>query len=196
MGADTRTVTAIGVEGRPSDVAATKPGVREKAKAENPADLYAPPATRFAALFGYLLVGVVLYAGWFLRDWEYLVAESGPGYYLGIAGGVMMALLLLYPLRKTARFMRNWGATKHWFRAHMVMGVMGPVLIMFHSNFHAGSMNSTVALVSMLLVAGSGFVGRHIYTRIHYGLYGRRMTLKELKTEVEVRKNALAQALN
>ncbi len=67
----------------------------------------------------------------------------------------------------------------------MIMGVLGPVLILFHSNFRGGSLNSTVALVSMLLVAGSGFVGRYIYTKIHYGLYGRRMRLEELKYDIE-----------
>jgi hypothetical protein len=37
----------------------------------------------------------------------------------------------------------------------------------------------------MLLVAGSGIVGRYIYTHIHHGLYGTRITIKELKQETE-----------
>jgi len=33
----------------------------------------------------------------------------------------------------------------------------------------------------MLLVAGSGIMGRFVYTKIHHGLYGRSANLKEIK---------------
>ena len=36
----------------------------------------------------------------------------------------------------------------------------------------------------MLLVAGSGIVGRHFYAGIHRGLYGRKTSLKELQQEL------------
>ena len=123
---------------------------------------------------------VLLIAGWRLRDAEYTVADQGLGYALGIVGGVMMLTLLLYPLRKKARFMRNWGALRHWFRLHMLLGILGPVAILFHCNFHLGATNSNVALFCMLVVSGSGLIGRYAYTRIHFGLYGRRATLEEL----------------
>jgi hypothetical protein len=113
------------------------------------------------------------------------------GYNLGIIGGAMMLLLLLYPLRKTARFMRNWGAVKYWFWMHMVFGIVGPLLILFHSNFHLGSTNSRVALITTLVVAGSGIVGRYIYTRIHYGLYGREMTLKGLQDDISTSRSCM-----
>ena len=45
-------------------------------------------------------------------------------------------------------------------------------------------MNAAVALYCMLLVAGSGLVGRFIYTRIHKGLYGGRSTLKSAHEEL------------
>jgi hypothetical protein len=66
----------------------------------------------------------------------------------------------------------------------MILGVLGPVLILFHSNFQLGSFNSRVALYCMLLVAGSGVVGRHIYAHIHNGLYGRKSTLKEMRDDL------------
>jgi len=130
----------------------------------------------FAALVIALLTG-----GWLLRDAEYTVADQGLGYALGISGGVMMLLLLLYPVRKQARFMRNWGALRYWFRMHMLFGVLGPVAILFHCNFHLGAINSNVALFSMLIVAGSGLIGRYVYTKIHFGLYGHRATLEDLQ---------------
>jgi hypothetical protein len=56
-----------------------------------------------------------------------------------------------------------------------------PVLVLFHSNFSLGATNSNVALICMLLVAGSGVIGRYIYTRLHANLDGTENTLEQLK---------------
>jgi hypothetical protein len=147
-----------------------------------------------AGLF-FFLSGFAIYAGWKLRHREYLTAETGTGYLLGILGSVMMLVLLLYPMRKRFRFMTNWGPISYWFRIHMMLGVVGPICILYHANFTLGSTNSSVALFSMLLVAGSGLIGRYLYVKIHYGLYGRRMNLKELTQNLEEEKGGLAQNL-
>lgn len=144
----------------------------------------APKRQRGVVLFT-IVVGAALYYGWQSKVEQHLTAESGLGYLLGIVGGGLMLLLLLYPLRKRFRFMRLLGATKHWFRIHMLLGVVGPILILFHANFGLGSLNSNIALISMLLVAGSGLVGRYFYSKIHYGLYGRKMNLAELREITE-----------
>ena len=60
--------------------------------------------------------------------------------------------------------------------------MVGPILVLFHANFSLGATNSNVALISMLLVAGSGVVGRYIYTRLHARLEGHEDTLEQLKT--------------
>ncbi len=139
-----------------------------------------PLLSRLGWLLFFMAVGWLLYRGWLLRGEHYLTAEKGVGYLLGIIGGSLMLALLLYPLRKNLRLMRRWGSVSIWFRMHMLFGVLGPALILFHSNFILGSLNSTVALLCMLLVAASGLIGRFIYTRIHYGLYGSKATLQEL----------------
>jgi hypothetical protein len=144
-----------------------------------------------AGLF-FFLSGFAIYAGWKLRHREYLTAETGTGYLLGILGSLMMLILLLYPMRKRFRFMANWGPISYWFRFHMMLGVLGPICILYHANFTLGSTNSSVALFSMLLVAGSGLIGRYLYVKIHYGLYGRRINLKELVRELEEEKGELA----
>ena len=127
----------------------------------------------------------VLYHGWLHRSDNYLSAETGAGYWLGIIGGSLMLLLLLYPISKRVSLLTRLIPMRYWFGLHMMLGIIGPVMVLFHSNFHLGSTNSSIALISMLLVAGSGLVGRYIYTRIHHGLYGARITLAELKQETE-----------
>lgn len=133
-----------------------------------------------------LAVVIILVYAWTIRDEGYLTAESGLGYAFGIIGGTLMLLLLLYPLRKRMRAMRRWFHIRHWFRMHMVFGILGPVFIILHSNYKLGSTNGAVALFSMLLVAVSGLVGRYFYTKIHFGLYGRRATLAELQLSSQV----------
>ncbi len=143
-------------------------------------NLYRPKTRGFLVLLAYLFVAYVIYLGWHNRLAQPLTAESGLGYALGIVGGTLMLLLLLYPLRKHLRVMRHLGPIKYWFRAHMLFGIVGPVCILFHSGFQLGSLNSNVALFCMLVVASSGLVGRYFYTKIHHGLYGRKATLDEL----------------
>lgn len=137
-----------------------------------------------------------LYSGWSLRRFDLLSAESGLGYALGIVGASLMLLLLVYPLRKRFLVLQRIGGVGAWFRLHMILGVLGPVFILFHSNFQTGSLNATVALYSMLLVATSGFAGRFIYTRIHLGLYGRRAQLADLVSELKDEQQVLQESLS
>lgn len=151
-------------------------------------------AAPFVFLYKHLFtisVIVVLLIGWLNRDSNYLSAENGTGYALGIVGGSLMLLVLLYPLSKRLSLLSRMVPVRYWFGIHMLFGIIGPVLILFHSNFHFGSTNSSFALISMLLVAGSGLIGRYIYTHIHHGLYGKRITLNELKQELETENTEL-----
>jgi len=134
---------------------------------------------------------VALAWGWSVRDEYYLSAETGLGYRLGIVGLGFMVLLLAYSLRKRVRAMRNWGPIRLWFGIHMFLGVAGPVAILFHANFRLGSLNSNVALLCVILVASSGLIGRFIYPKIHYGLYGRRASLRDLRQDADASRNAL-----
>lgn len=154
---------------------------------------YQPRLLRAGVLLSYLAVATLLYLGWRHRDQQPFTAEFGVGYWLGIVGGTMMLLLLLYPLRKKARFMRHLGPVPWWFRMHMTFGVLGPVCILFHCGFQFGSLNSNVALVCMLIVATSGLVGRYFYIKIHHGLYGSRTSLGELRQDAELLKGTLAE---
>lgn len=106
------------------------------------------------------------------------------GYNLGLVGGIMMLMLLVYSLRKRAGFMKNTGPVRRYFAFHMFLGITGPILVLFHSTFKIGALNSRIALYSMLLVAGSGLVGRFVYRHIHQGLYGRETTLAEAEQQL------------
>jgi hypothetical protein len=142
-------------------------------------------ATPVAFLLFTLVSFTVLGWFWSVRDYHYIQAESGFGYLLGIVGGSLMLVLLLYPLRKRLKIMRQWLDIKRWFQMHMLLGVVGPICILLHSNFQLGSANSSIALMAMLLVAGSGLIGRYFYGKFHYGLYGKQVALKQIKLDLD-----------
>jgi hypothetical protein len=148
--------------------------------------------SRPGAAFGYGLAVAAIYWGWLNSDASTLSADEGLGYALGIAGGSMMLLLLLYSARKRVKLLRRLGATRYWFRIHMQLGIVGPVLILYHCNFNIGSLNSQVALYCTLMVAGSGVLGRYLYAQIHHGLYGRKASLRELTTRLNDSSQRLA----
>ncbi len=137
------------------------------------------------AALGYAVAALAVIVGWLLRESLPITAEAGLGYALGIVGGSLMLILLLYPVRKRVRWLRRLGATRYWFRGHMMLGIIGPVLILYHCNFSLGSLNSRVALYCTLLVAGSGIIGRYLYAKIHQGLYGRKSSLRQLTQQLQ-----------
>lgn len=141
--------------------------------------------SRYGALLGYGIAALAVYAGWLGRDQRNINAEHGLGYALGILGGSLMLILLFYSVRKRLRWLAWFGETRHWFRIHMILGIVGPVLILYHCNFELGDLNSKVALYCTLLVAGSGVLGRYFYAGIHNGLYGSKVMLKELSAGLE-----------
>lgn len=132
-------------------------------------------------LWVYFSIGLVVGLTWWVTQQGWFKAGDDVGYWLGVAGGTMMLLLLSYPLRKYVRALHRLGKVKWWFLAHMLLGVGGPTLILLHSTYRIGSLNAAVAMYSMLVVAGSGVIGRFIYLRVHRSLSGQKASLEQLR---------------
>lgn len=135
-------------------------------------------------VFAMALVG--LFAGIFILGnmfWSerYYTPEEGLGYYLGLVGGVVMLLALAYSAVKRIKSLRAINMMRHWLRLHIVFGIVGPFLVLFHSTFQIGSLNGGIALVSMIAVFLSGIIGRFLYSRIYLSLDGTRAQSGELK---------------
>ncbi len=126
-------------------------------------------------------IAAIVLVAWAISRFGGYTPGSDVGYWLGVAGGIAMLIVFLYPFRKRLASMRGLGSMKVWFAVHMACGVLGPLLILMHTTFHIGSVNAGIALICMLVVAVSGIIGRFIYTRIHHGLYGAQATFDELK---------------
>lgn len=129
----------------------------------------------------YAVLALLVGGAWAFVQRGYYKAGDDVGYWLGVAGGVMMLALFVYPLRKHVRAFHRWGRVKWWFWVHMVLGIGGPLLILLHSTFRIGSINAAVAFYSMLIVAGSGVVGRFLFVRVSAGLHGHTGSLSQLQ---------------
>lgn len=120
-----------------------------------------------------------------------LLRPSGSaGHLLGIAGLLVMAGTLLYPLRKRARPLARAGKLPGWLEVHVFCGVLGPLLVTFHTSFKFNGIVS-VAYWSMVLVSVSGFVGRYLFVRIPRTQRGAEVAARE----VEERAQSLRQEL-
>ncbi len=150
----------------------------------NSAAVPSPVQKSRRSLYGYSSLIIAICIGWILKDQDVLNPEEGVGYWLGIIGGSLMLFLLLYPAGKKSRLLQRHGLVKHWFRVHMIFGLVGPLLILYHCNFSVDAMNSKVAFYSMLAVAISGVIGKYFYARIHRGLYGKRAGIEGLRKEI------------
>ncbi len=121
-----------------------------------------------------------------------LLRPSGPaGQIFGIAGVALMLVPFLYTLRKRIKRLRAVGNLKTLLEVHIFCGIVGPVLITFHTSFKFNGLVS-VAYWSMAIVVASGFIGRHLYARIPRTLRGTEVDRAEMEARAEALRGELA----
>jgi len=101
------------------------------------------------------------------------------GHFLGIIGFTMMLLTeTLYSLRKRA-LGRARGSMRTWLRAHIVMGIVGPYLVLLHTAWNFNGLAGALTLMVAIVVV-SGFIGRYIYTAVPRTSDGAVLEAQEL----------------
>jgi hypothetical protein len=124
-----------------------------------------------------------------------LFRPSGPvGQTFGIVGALMMLVPFLYMARKRVSWLKGAGSLKTWLEIHLFCGVVGPVLVTFHTAFKFGGLIAA-AYWSMVIVVLSGFIGRYLYVRIPRSIRGTELTRKELDARAEALRTELAVAV-
>jgi len=133
--------------------------------------------TRVVLFIAAIILAIITY-GW--TQWGDINFErtSEFKYNSGLIGGIMLLIVLIYALRKRVKFLKKLGGIEGWYYFHLIGGVFGPLLIIFHSSFELKSINSTVSLISMVLIVLSGLFGRYIYTRIGFNLHRKLLSIK------------------
>lgn len=85
------------------------------------------------------------------------------GHGVGIVATLFMLLNFVYPLRKRLPWFKGKGSIAPWLRFHVFVGIMSPIIILFHTAFQWGNQLATTTYVSVLIVVATGLVGRYIY---------------------------------
>jgi len=122
---------------------------------------------RYSELLISLALVIAITAAYFALTSATGVPAAGSliGHLMGVVGFTMMLLTeTLYSLRKRAMH-RPRGSMRSWLRVHIVMGIVGPYLVLLHTAWTFQGLAGILTLL-MLLVVGSGFIGRYIYTAV------------------------------
>ena len=76
---------------------------------------------------------------------------------------MFMLLNFVYPMRKRFKIFKGKGSIVPWLRFHVFVGVMSPLVILFHTAFQWGNQLATTTYFSVLIVFVTGLIGRFIY---------------------------------
>lgn len=98
----------------------------------------------------------------------------------GIAGSIMMVLMLVYSVRKRTRWLGRTLPLRQLLDFHIYLGVIGPLLIVLHTSLKVQGLVA-VSFWSMVAVAASGYFGRYLYSQIPRNLMGNELSLVEME---------------
>ncbi len=143
-----------------------------------------------AALFGVLplLAVAALGAPYYLLSWqerlrsdlhEVLKPSGLVGQSAGLLAFALFLFLWLYPLRKRLSSMAFLGTVPRWLDAHIVAGVLMPLAGAVHAGFRFTGIIG-LGYFAMLVVAGSGVIGRYLYLRIPRARSGAELSREEV----------------
>ncbi|MGA7992756.1 MAG: NAD(P)-binding domain-containing protein [Thermoanaerobaculia bacterium] len=85
------------------------------------------------------------------------------GHGIGVVATVVMLSNFLLPLRKHWRRLKGRKSIRHWLTFHVFVGVMSPLVILFHSAFGSNNMVATLCYSSLVCVVGTGLIGRFLF---------------------------------
>jgi hypothetical protein len=91
-------------------------------------------------------------------------------YYIttGWVAGILMLALYFYAARKHLKVFRTWGPMRPWFRVHVALGIITPIMVLIHTKIHPTSINGMAAFYSMLTVVASGLIGKFLLRRLDH----------------------------
>jgi hypothetical protein len=109
-----------------------------------------------------------------------------PSGYLGQSAGIAALLIFLflwlYPLRKRSRRMAWTGSVARWLEVHVALALVLPFVAALHAGWRFDGLIG-LGFWSMMVVWGSGIVGRYLYVHIPRGAAGLELTAEEIAAE-------------
>lgn len=119
------------------------------------------------------------------------------GRYLGILGSVLIAVSMLYSLRKHKLI--AGGNPVSLLKMHKAVAWLGSLLVLVHAGIHFNAILPWIAIVAMLINVASGLTGSFLLARAREHVEGRRKSLVDQglsPAEIEFRLFADANVLD
>ncbi|MBK7915788.1 MAG: hypothetical protein IPJ94_05935 [Chloroflexi bacterium] len=115
------------------------------------------------------------------------------GHALGIVGALLMLMTeILYSLRKRTTWL-NWaGPVRYWLSFHIFTGIVGPFMVLMHTGLQFRGL-AGLSFFLTLIVVGSGFIGRYLYTALPRTMSGVTASNRELMQEMQAIEEKLTQ---
>ncbi len=128
----------------------------------------------------------------FRTDYEIMRPSGVYSQGLGIIGSTMVIIgVITYSSRKRFHGLWKMGSLSRWLEFHIVLCLIGPVLIIYHTTFKAGGI-AAISLWSMLSVVASGIIGRFLYVQIPRNIRGHQLTNEELDAQLRIIRDGMA----
>jgi hypothetical protein len=149
------------------------------------------PSTSTSARLGagaVLGVAALAIAAWLLRDDHPLPRPASPlGLELGVAATAVMLTNFLYALRKRWGALAGLGRLSSWLDLHVFVGVMSPLLILFHAAYRANNGLARFTYGSLGVVVCTGLIGRYVYGLVPSGSAGEVPDLLDQRERLRIR---------
>lgn len=116
-----------------------------------------------------------------------------PAEMLRILLGIVGTLLIIqneftYTWRK--KKIIKFGSLRRWLQMHIFAGLLGPVIILWHTNLNFYGFGGLVTYL-MILVLASGLIGYFIYRFLPRSLKGKELKLKDLTDKQQQLENEM-----
>jgi putative YpdA family bacillithiol system oxidoreductase len=85
------------------------------------------------------------------------------GHGVGVVATAFMLSNFLYPVRKRLGLLKGRAPIRTWLTFHMFVGFMSPLVILFHGAFQVNNQLAAGTLLALVVVVGTGIVGRFVY---------------------------------
>jgi hypothetical protein len=99
-----------------------------------------------------------------------------------VGAGTIVIGVLIYSSRKRIPFLRRRGPMRTWLNVHIYFCLLGPLLISFHTALKLHGV-AVYSYWSMIIVAGSGIIGRWLYQQIPRTTRDQEMSVEDMRAD-------------
>ena len=113
------------------------------------------------------------------HDW--LRPGRGAGLFFGITAASMVAINLLYLVRRSPRLRIRIGSLQAWMTSHIATGILALLCALLHGAMAPGDTPGGHALWALAVLLVTGAIGRYFYAYLPRAANGRELKLAEVR---------------